>query len=137
MRFENHQHSMFLDPVSPDEVLKTISSLKNSSSGFDMVDTRVIKFVSTELAVPLSTLCNESFRVGFFPKELKVARVIPIYKNGDATIFSNYRPVSVLTVFSKIYERLMHHRLSHYLKTNNILFENPFNNSLNDENLFK
>ena len=56
-------------------------------------------------------LCNLSLSEGIFPDELKIARVIPIYKSGDAMKFGNYRPVSVLPVISKIFEKLMYTRM--------------------------
>jgi hypothetical protein len=69
---------------------------------------------------------NLSFSEGSFPDHLKQAKVIPIFKKGDTMIFSNYRPISVLSIFSKILEKLMYNRLIEYIKTHNILFKNQF-----------
>ena len=64
--------------------------------------------------------------LGIYPSLLKVAKVIPLYKADDPRTFSNYRPVSVLPVISKILERIMYNRLIAYLNENNILYAKQF-----------
>jgi hypothetical protein len=59
--------------------------------------------------------------MGTFPNHLKISIVKPLHKKGDKSNMSNYRPVSLLTTFSKVIENYMHNRISHYLKANNIL----------------
>jgi hypothetical protein len=63
---------------------------------------------------------------GFFPNQLKVSIVRPLNKKGDKTNMSNYRPISLLTTFSKVLKKVMYNRLSHYLQTNNILVPEQF-----------
>jgi hypothetical protein len=58
---------------------------------------------------------------GVFPDRLKYATVKPLYKNGDRQEVSNYRPISILTYFSKIFEKVMHFRILKYLTEHNIL----------------
>ena len=69
---------------------------------------------------------NLSFKQGIFPKKLKIARVIPVFKSGDDTNISNYRPISILPCFSKILERIMYNKLYSYLEKNNILYNKQF-----------
>jgi len=57
---------------------------------------------------------------------LKIARVCPVFKSGDQTDFTNYRPISVLPAFSKIFEKLVHTRLMTYLEKHSVLTENQF-----------
>jgi sarcosine oxidase/L-pipecolate oxidase len=57
---------------------------------------------------------------------LKISVVKPLYKNGDKTSMANYRPISVLTTFSKVREKVMYNRLSHHMQTNNILVPEKF-----------
>ncbi|HIF15427.1 MAG TPA: hypothetical protein EYQ86_08995, partial [Bacteroidetes bacterium] len=64
-----------------------------------------------------------SFEQGVFPQSLKLARVIPIHKGGSKTEVSNYRPISMLTSFSKIYEKLMHFRITEFMEKNNSFYE--------------
>ena len=67
-----------------------------------------------------------SLSSGVVPRELKIARVIPIFKTGDRGLFNNYRPVSVLSIFSKLLERVMYNRLLNFLNKYNILSINQF-----------
>ena len=59
-------------------------------------------------------LINESLKSGVFPSKLKVAKVVPLFKSGDNKSFSNYRPISLLSVFSKIYEKVVNNQLYEY-----------------------
>ena len=63
---------------------------------------------------------------GVFPSELKVANVLPLYKADDDMLFNNYRPVSLLSVLSKVFERIVYNRLISILENNKILFKNQF-----------
>ena len=74
----------------------------------------------------LKHILNLSFEQGVFPKELKVSKVVPIFKSGDPKLIQNYRPVSVLPVFSKLFERFMYNRLDSFLTRNNILYPYQF-----------
>ena len=71
----------------------------------------IIKNCSTQLARPLSIIFNKSIENGTVPDELKVAKIIPIYKSEDKKLISNYRSISVLPVFSKILEKVLYNRL--------------------------
>ena len=69
----------------------------------------------------LSHIFNHSLSSGIVPSHLKIAEVIPIYKAGDNTVLSNYRPISILPSISKILEKIMYTRLHDYISKNNIL----------------
>ena len=86
----------------------------------------IIKKCFGVLCEPLIYLFQLSVEKGVFPDNLKIAKVTPIYKAGDNSDISNYRPISVLPCFSKILERLMYNCLYKYLKENNILYEKQF-----------
>ena len=94
-------HSMFVQPVVEDEVASIIESLKISSAGWDSISARVVKMTYDAFLTPLTQVINLSVTIGVFPNRLEVARVITIFKSGDATSFSNYRPVYVLPLFKK------------------------------------
>ena len=101
--------------------------MKNSSStGQDNIPMKLIKLCKTELAPILSHINNQSLSDGIFPDPLKIAKVVPIYKNGDIKCVSNYRPISILPSFSKITEKLIYTRLDKYLTKNSILHQNQF-----------
>ena len=121
-----NEFSMFLTPVSVLEVSKIIGNFKDGSPGKDGVTSKSLKCISDHIALPLTRLANLSFSEGVFPNELKIAQVSPIYKAKDAMLFSNYRPISLLSIFSKILEKLMYNRLLDFLNKNNILNKYQF-----------
>ena len=65
-------------------------------------------------------------RSGVFPDDLKIAKVIPLYKSGDSSLFTNYRPISLLPASSKVFERLIYNRLHSFLEKYNILFTSQY-----------
>ena len=120
-------NSMYLDSVSKEEVLKIIHKEKsNKASGWDDIDINVVKVVAEEIVSPLTEIFNQSFRQGSVPRDLKISKVIPIFKSGENDQFSNYRPVSILPVFSKLIEKLFYKRLLNYINSNNILYHGQY-----------
>ena len=115
--------SLFLSPCTPNEVSETIQSLKNGkSSGPNCIPIRLLKVLNSHISIELSVLINESFLTGIFPEQLKIAKVIPIFKKGLKTKKSNYRPISLLSNFSKIFEKVMQKRLNNFLEICEVLF---------------
>ncbi|CAB3997091.1 Hypothetical predicted protein [Paramuricea clavata] len=98
----------------------------NKSPGYDEINAKIIKTVATDISQPLTHIFNFSFATGFIPEQLKLALVTPIFKAGDKQIFENYRPISVLTCFSKLLEKLMYKRLISFIEKNKILTENQY-----------
>ena len=74
------------------------------------------------ISAPLVDIINLSLLKGIFPDKLKIAKVIPVYKAEDPSLFVNYRPVSLLPVFSNFFEKVMYNRLVEFAKTYEILF---------------
>jgi hypothetical protein len=89
----------------------TFPQSKNSS-GYNEISSKIINCASL-ISYPLTHIYNHSLLTGIFPNCLKVSIVRPLYKKGDKTNMSNYRPISLLTTFSKILEKVMYNRLSH------------------------
>ena len=85
----------------------------------------IIKEAISVISEPITHI-NLSLSSGVVPRELKIARVIPIFKTGDRGLFNNYRPVSVPSIFSKLLERVMYNRLLNFLNKYNILSINQF-----------
>ena len=127
-----YQQSIFLKPVNQNELILIINKMKsNSSPGWDDITSESIKKVHLNLLQPLMHVLNLSLSQGIFPNELKSACVVPIFKNSDRSKFSNYRPVSVLTSLSKIFERVFYNRLLEFLTKNDILNSNQFGFKMN------
>ena len=123
----NLPNSFALTPTSPMEVAGIINKLKpKTSKDLSGISPKLIKSSSILLADPLSHIANISFQTGTFPKAMKTAKVIPIFKNKDKAHFQNYRPISLLPIFSKILERLAYNRLYKYLKQQNILTSSQY-----------
>ena len=122
----SHLQRFVLTPATDEEIEKIVRNLKSSASGWDEIPPRVIKSVKDDITNIITYLCNLSFCTGIVPDELKIAKVVPIYKSGLSSNFTNYRPVSVLCSFSKIYERLVYNRLINYLYLNDMLYKYQF-----------
>jgi hypothetical protein len=107
--------TIFLNPVSEKEIEKVIKNLKGKhSAGFNDVTDSIVKKSVQFIKTPLTDICNSSFASGIFPEMLKIAIVKPLHKKGDTKETQNYRPIYLLSVFSKIIEKLMHIRFIHY-----------------------
>ena len=119
-------NSIFLQPVTDEEIYNIIKSLKNGSPGIDNICAKPIKYVKDLIIHPLRYVCQLSLSQGCFPHELKVSKIIPLYKSGDRTLFNNYRPISLLPLFSKVLERLMYDRLYDFLVKYSILYSFQF-----------
>lgn len=104
--------SLFLEPISPSEMFNVMTDLKSrNSSGYDSIPSRIIKLCRVQLCDPLLFIVNNSFLHGIFPDCLKESVVTPVYKKGDPKSVENYRPISLLPSFSKIFEMIMCKRL--------------------------
>jgi hypothetical protein len=94
--------------------------MKNSS-GYEGISIKIIKMCSPFIRDHLSFICNMSIMSCVFPDCLKNAVVEPLYKKGDKSDITNYRPICMLTSFSKVLEKTMYHRLNQHLSVNNVL----------------
>lgn len=120
-------HSMFLKPVSKNEVREVIMSLNNTNSeGYDEINTKIIKACTNELIEILSYLINLSFSTGTFPEALKLSIVKPLYKNGEKSDVNNYRPITLIPIISKIFEKCMYKRLIEFCNKFNIIKKEQF-----------
>ena len=95
--------------VNSDSIKEIINKLKNkSTSGCNNLSNKLLKLIKDDIAEPLTVIINQTFSSGVFPQKLKIAKVIPVHKNGDRHTFNNYRPISILPSVSKVFERVMH-----------------------------
>ena len=119
---QNRSCSFRLKSVHPDTVLKTLSNLKSSSScGTDEIGSNVLKLVKNEITPVLTHIINLSISNQTFPKLWKQAKVIPLHKKAEVLYTKNYRPVSLLSVLSKVLERCIFGQMIDYLETNQLL----------------
>ena len=99
---------------------------KNKACGFDEINPNVIKSSFNELVVPIFHIFKLSLKTGCFPDKLKIAKITPLFKSGETDLLNNYRPISVLPVFSKILERIMYNRVYKHISDNSLLYEKQF-----------
>ena len=122
-----NKHSIFLKEVDPGEVLDLLRKLDpTKSADIYGISPKFIKLSALELHLKLTQLFNLSFKLGKFPNLLKLAKIIPIFKAGSKMEMGNYRPISLLPIFGKILEKLMHSRLYSFIQTQNILHKNQY-----------
>ena len=125
--FDNpNMNSIYFSNTDNTEVSNIIKMLKNSSPGWDNVSMHVIKKSHSHFLLPLVHVLNLSLTQGIVPNELKIARVIPIFKSGDKLLINNYRPVSVLPSFTKILEKLVYKRINDFITKYDILYKYQF-----------
>ena len=113
--------------ISTYEIEKIINSLNSkNSNGYDDITNRVIKISAPFIISPLTYICNAIFKNRTFPERLKYAMFTPILKKRNQHEVSNYRPISLLTAFSKIVEKTVFKILISHLEKNNLLAEEQF-----------
>ena len=118
------KNSIFLIPTTSSEVSDLIKSLNNSTTSD--LNITALKSVNFNVSEILSHTINASLQQGTFPAALKVAKVIPIHKTGKKDDVSNYRPISLLSVFSKLYEKVMQKRLLNFFEKNNSIYKGQY-----------
>ena len=131
---ENHEtfmpsrssHTFFIKPTTPEEVSELILKLKRKRSDINVLPVSLLVQIRHLLCVPLSRLINLSFTSGVFPDCLKNAKIIPIHKSGPRDILKNFRPISILPTYSKLFEKSMSLRLVSFLDKFNIISPNQF-----------
>ena len=120
--------NFFFNSVTANEIVLIIRSLENSkATGPHSIPTEILKLIKANISHPLKEIINLSFATGIYPDPLKIAKVVPIFKNkGDELQVSNYRPISLLSNINKIFEKLAYSRLYSFLNLYNCIYELQF-----------
>ena len=113
-------HLTYTTEIDIEKILRSTSSRK--AAGIDDLSGRNLKDGSRVLSKPISQLCNLSIKLGSFPDSCKIAKLKPLFKKGFKINPSNYRPISLLPLISKIIEKLIHEQTSSFLSNNEILY---------------
>ena len=121
-----YRNSIFLNSVSSDEIIRIISKLKNKAAGPDQIPAYILKLTKYIISPVLASLFNDCFKCGTFPDIFKEAKIIPLFKGGDASEVTNYRPISLLPYFGKIFEKVIYKRFMSFLNKYNIISSNQF-----------
>ena len=115
--------SIYLALTDEKEICTEIDALKPKKSTLDVLNINMLKYVQDEMIPGLVIIFNKSIGEGIFPELLKTAKVIPIYKNDDTNFAKNYQPISLLSVFDKIIEKLVYERVQSFLRKHNVLYK--------------
>ena len=94
---------------------------KSKPTGLDRISARPIRGCADLICVPICHIFNQSFSQGKLPEDWKSARVTPLFKQGDRDDVNNYRPISVIPVVVKVFERIVYEQLCAYLEEHDIL----------------
>ena len=123
-----HKDSIFLHKITEAEVFKLINEINvNKSVGVDEIPPKVLKWGIASYTPLLTKLFNACFLEGVYPDQLKVAKVVPIFKGGDKNDVNSYRPISILSQINRIFEKIIYDRLYSFLvEKNNILHKKQF-----------
>ena len=116
---ESNLTTITFTPADIESILKPLPLGK--ATGPDRINNRALRELATELSIPLCSLFNQSIQAGIFPECWKFANVCPIHKNGDCSVPSNYRPVSLLCTTDKVFERVIFKHLYNHFIDNKIL----------------
>lgn len=121
------KHPFLLNSCDEAEISGIILSLKsNAANGYDGISTKFLKTLCPHIVSNITKYTNEMLLTGSFPEQLKIAKVLPLYKSGNKTDPTNYRPISILPSLSKILERVILARLQTFLITNNIISDTQY-----------
>ena len=126
-RLQKNDHSIFLAPTNKNEIENLINNLPNkNSSGFDLVNNKLLKLIKTKMAIPLDIVFNQSIECGIFPNKMKWAEVVLLYKGKSRLEPGNYRPISLLPTISKILEKIMYKQTYKFLTENNQIYHSQY-----------
>ena len=117
-------NKLSLLPIDEETTIKIIDGLKaKNTEGVDGLSVKLLKAIKYETSKAITHIINQSLHTDIFPDKLKLAKVIPVFKKGDRTKLNNYRPISILPVISKIFERTIFDKLYIHFTHNNLFYE--------------
>ena len=120
-------NSFFLESTRQSEIVEIVNSLRlNTAAGHDKIPMWSVKESINYIFELLTYVLNLSINSAIVHAQMKLARVVPLYKSGDKRLLSNYRPVSVLPVFSKFLEKAVYNRLIRFFDKYEILYNNQY-----------
>jgi len=124
---EKSFHNFQFTPCEENELLAILETLNtNKATGSDNISAKIIKMNAKLLAKPLCVIFNKSIQTGVFPSRMKHARINPVHKGGSIDSTENYRPISILPIFSKIFKKLINKQVIHFLEKNELLEQNQY-----------
>ena len=121
-----NNNSFFMSPIISNEITNAINDLKDNGCGLYKLSSKVLISIEPTLCKILEYIFNLCINHGYFPEELKIGCLSPVYKKGDKLNLENYRPICSLSPLSKIFERIIYNKMIAYIDKNNIMSETQF-----------
>ena len=118
------EDSVFMSPCDREEVEDIIRNFENDKASD--IPILLLKKCATLISGHLSSFINKFLESGTFPAILKIGKITPVYKKGDAQLMTNYRPISILPIISKVFEKIIYSRLYSFLSAKNIIYDKQF-----------
>ena len=120
-------HSIYFEPTNDEEIVNIIKDLNpNKEPGYNDIPTKLIKAAAHSLSPFLSTIFNLCLESGHHPNKLKIALVTPLHKGGSKSEIKNYRPISIVSVFNKIFQTIIKRKLLNFWKKYNVFVSTQF-----------
>ena len=128
MILQPNDYNFFINPTDEYEIIDIINNLSsNKATGPHSIPTDILQLIKCNISKPLSEILNLSFSTSIYPDKLKIAEVMPVFKDkGSQLQCMNYRPISLLSNVNKIYEKLMYSRLYNFLNLHNCIYDLQF-----------
>jgi hypothetical protein len=122
---KENNNTLSLDRTCSAEIIKIITALKNKGNS-SKIPLKFLKYIAGEISTIIAKLFNLTIEDRNYPKIFKEAKIIPLFKSGKKNSILNYRPISLLPIFNKIFEKLLYARFDAFIKANNIISEDQF-----------
>ncbi len=120
---QNYNHTFHFQTIDDEITMSTIKKLAPKTSyRFDKISTKLLKTIKVTLVKPITLIINQMLNTGIFPDKLKIAKVIPIHKKEEETLFTNYRPISLLPAISKIFEKVIFKQLYQFFQEKKMFY---------------
>ena len=121
------QNSMYMFETATIEITNIINDLKDKkATGPDNISVKILKLSRNIIAPFLTKIINTCLNEGTYPDTLKISKIVPIYKTGDKKLMKNYRPISLLPLLNKIFEKVIQQRLLDFFNDHNVIGTNQF-----------
>ena len=118
-----HNNTFQFKNINEEITLSIIDKLApKTSCGFDGISSKMIKIIKAALIEPITLIINQMLTTGIFPDKLKIAKIIPLHKKDEETLFTNYRPISLLPALSKIFEKVIFKQIYKFFQEKNLLY---------------
>ena len=121
------EHTFTFNPITQDDIAKIIAKFEpKTSTGHDNLSMKILKLISPSILEPLTIIISQSLSTGIFPNSLKIAKVIPLFKKDNDKVVDNYRPISLLPVLSKVFEKCVFNQLYDYFQKYKLFYSSQY-----------